>query len=215
MIQDGKRYDYLYDDNGNVMALIDDAQNIVAQYSYSPFGQLQTATGPLADQPMRFSTKYYDPETGLSDFGYRFYRADVGKWLTRDPIGEAGGINLYGFVENNPVNFIDSYGYKSDWRLITCLILGLCNMTDHQTPSGDHSPPRQEQQAPEWKPKNPRPPSPPKEECPTPNQQQGPKPPQPPDPTVEPPTQPTIPWWLRRSPWAIPACIVFCPSPAY
>jgi RHS repeat-associated protein len=110
LLQDGQRYDYFYDDNGNVMALLDNAQNIVAQYSYSPFGQLQTATGTLANQPMRFSTKYYDPETGLSDFGYRFYRADVGKWLNRDPIGERGGISLYNYVNDNPINTVDPLG---------------------------------------------------------------------------------------------------------
>jgi uncharacterized protein RhaS with RHS repeats len=47
----------------------------------------------------------------LSDFGYRFYRADVGKWLNRDPIGENGGINLYGFVDNNPLEYVDLSGY--------------------------------------------------------------------------------------------------------
>jgi len=62
------------------------------------------------EQPFRFSTKYYDGETGLMDFGYRFYVADTGRWLTRDPIGLKGGINLYIHVENNPVNGIDPFG---------------------------------------------------------------------------------------------------------
>lgn len=117
LLQNGQRYDYLYDDNGNVMALVDGAQQVVAQYSYSPFGQLQTASGALADQPMRFSTKYYDPETGLSDFGYRFYRADVGKWLTRDPIGEDGGLNIYTFTENNPINLTDPKGLEVECKV--------------------------------------------------------------------------------------------------
>ena len=51
--------------------------------------------------------------TGLSYYGYRFYQPVMGRWLTRDPLQEAGGINLYGFVQNNPVNWIDPWGLDS------------------------------------------------------------------------------------------------------
>ena len=57
-----------------------------------------------------FSTKRYDAQTGLSYYGYRFYAPDMGKWLNRDPLGEAGGINLYGYVERNPVSHVDPAG---------------------------------------------------------------------------------------------------------
>jgi RHS repeat-associated protein len=57
-----------------------------------------------------FSTKRYDESTGTSYYGYRFYSPCTGRWVTRDPIGEAGGINLYGFVKNNAVNFVDPWG---------------------------------------------------------------------------------------------------------
>jgi RHS repeat-associated protein len=66
-------------------------------------------------QPMQFSTNPYDDKTGLSYYGYRFYVPSLGRWLTRDPIGEAGGINLYGFVGNNPVIFIDANGRAWSW----------------------------------------------------------------------------------------------------
>jgi RHS repeat-associated protein len=64
----------------------------------------------LIDQPFQFSTKKYDADTGLYYYGYRFYSPVIGKWLTRDPIGEDGGINLYRFVLNNPINRIDPKG---------------------------------------------------------------------------------------------------------
>jgi RHS repeat-associated protein len=57
-----------------------------------------------------FSTKRYFQGVGLSYYGYRFYQPVMGRWLTRDPLQEAGGINLYGFVQNNPVNYFDPYG---------------------------------------------------------------------------------------------------------
>jgi hypothetical protein len=40
------------------------------------------------------------------------YDPSTGRWLQRDPIGEAGGLNLYGFVDNNPVNFVDPLGFQ-------------------------------------------------------------------------------------------------------
>jgi len=107
--QGGQDYSYLYDGKGNVMALIDGNQQVVASYRYDEFGKLLKKTSSL-DQPYRFSTKQYDEETGLSYYGYRFYSPAIGRWMTRDPLGEAGGINLYGFVGNNPVNRIDPTG---------------------------------------------------------------------------------------------------------
>jgi RHS repeat-associated protein len=70
---------------------------------------LMEKTGTF-DQPFRFSTKRYDEDTGLSYYGYRFYSASLGRWITRDPLGEAGGINLYGFVGNNAISGIDPHG---------------------------------------------------------------------------------------------------------
>jgi RHS repeat-associated protein len=66
-------------------------------------------TGTL-DQPFMFSTKRYDEQTGISYYGYRYYSPCTGRWITRDPLGELGGINLYGFVGNNPVNWVDQKG---------------------------------------------------------------------------------------------------------
>ena len=82
-----------------------------------------TSTGPLAsplrvggtaiataDNPFRFSTKYLDHETGLYYYGLRYYNSTTGRFINRDPIGEAGGQNLYGFVQNDPINNWDYLG---------------------------------------------------------------------------------------------------------
>lgn len=82
---------------------------MAATYQYDPFGVPRAVTGDVS-QPMQFSTKAYDDKTGLSYYGYRFYAASLGRWMTRDPIGEEGGVNLYGFVRNNPVNNFDPFG---------------------------------------------------------------------------------------------------------
>jgi RHS repeat-associated protein len=107
--QGGQNYSYLYDGKGNVTALIDSYETTTVTYTYDAFGNLMVKTGSL-DQPFQFSTKRYDSQTGLSYYGYRYYSPVLGRWITRDPLGEAGGINLYGFVGGNPVNWVDPSG---------------------------------------------------------------------------------------------------------
>jgi RHS repeat-associated protein len=53
---------------------------------------------------------FHLPETGFYLTHYRLYDPDTGRWLNRDPIGEIGGLNLYGYVGGNPVNFVDPTG---------------------------------------------------------------------------------------------------------
>ena len=69
---------------------------------------------PLADAfNIRYSTKYYDAESDLYYYGYRYYAPGLHRWLTRDPIAEEGGVNLYGFCENASVFKYDSDGLLS------------------------------------------------------------------------------------------------------
>jgi RHS repeat-associated protein len=101
-----------YDGSGNIVVLVNGSTGEAsARYQYSPFGQLIQATGPMAKiNPFRWSTKYWDEETGLSYYGLRYYSPDLGRWLNPDPIGEQGGPNLYAFVANSPANFVDPQG---------------------------------------------------------------------------------------------------------
>ena len=100
-----------YDGNGNLVNLLDAAGNVTASYEYGPYGELWRASGPDADKnPFRFSTKYYDDETGHYYYGHRYYSPEYGRFLSQDPIGEAGGLHLHTFVNNNPVNAWDYLG---------------------------------------------------------------------------------------------------------
>jgi len=54
----------------------------------------------------------YDIALGVVEYGYRYYNAETGRWLNRDPIEEQGGLNLYAMVGNDPVNFVDYLGLK-------------------------------------------------------------------------------------------------------
>jgi RHS repeat-associated protein len=100
-----------YDGNGNVSEYLDSTGTVVAHYEYDPFGKTTVASGPKAnDFAHRFSTKPLDLTTGLYYYGYRFYDPVTGRWPSRDPIEEEGGLNLYGFVGNNGVNAWDYLG---------------------------------------------------------------------------------------------------------
>ncbi len=107
-----------YDLNGNVTGLLDSDHNWVAWYEYDAFGKvLNSSTGAMGSfNPIRFSSQYTDKETGLVYYGFRYYDPSKGRFLTRDPIGEAGGLNLHRFVGNDPVNRVDAFGlYWFKW----------------------------------------------------------------------------------------------------
>src|SRR5207247_1872103 len=82
---------------------------LAADYEYTPFGEMIRATGPLAaDNLIRFSSKYFDCETGLANFGFRFYNPGLGRFINRDPKGEPGWANLLADVGGGAA---PSWGY--------------------------------------------------------------------------------------------------------
>jgi RHS repeat-associated protein len=105
---------------GNILRYADTAGNIVATYVYDTFGRTISTTGPLAHLfRHRFSTKYFDAETSLYYYGYRFYHPILMRWLNRDPIEECGGLNVYEFCGNSPVDSIDTLGLAASlqWNI--------------------------------------------------------------------------------------------------
>ena len=102
---------YHADGNGNITMLINAEGTKLAQYLYDSFGNPLGMWGTLAAaNTYRFSSKEIDRSTGLYYFGYRYYEPNFQRWLNPDPIGERGGINLYGYVGNDPISRIDPLG---------------------------------------------------------------------------------------------------------
>ncbi|MCP4346877.1 MAG: RHS repeat-associated core domain-containing protein, partial [Desulfobacterales bacterium] len=89
-------YYYFYDANGNVGQLANAADgSIAAHYEYDPFGNIIKAEGEYKDSnPYRFSTKYFDAETGLIYYGFRHFSPELGRWINRDPLEELGSMIL-------------------------------------------------------------------------------------------------------------------------
>lgn len=100
-----------YDANGNVVSYQDESGETVARYEYGAFGELISSTGPLQDSfEHRFSTKRIVPQLGWYWYGHRFYDSKTGRWISRDPLEEQGGLNLYQMVGNDVINKWDYLG---------------------------------------------------------------------------------------------------------
>ena len=113
----------LYDGHGNVVSILNEEGCVVARFEYDALGGITKVMGCVAaGVPFRFSTKYFDKESGLYYYTYRFYSPGIGRWMNSDPIGERGSANLYCFVKNNPISYIDFLGLSwqdqdvDDWN---------------------------------------------------------------------------------------------------
>lgn len=104
-------YFYMFDHLGSVRELTDSSGTIRARYDYDPYGRRTKLSGDM-EADFGFTGHYYHATSGLHLAPYRAYDADLGRWLNRDPIAEAGGLNLYGYAANNPVNHVDPLGLE-------------------------------------------------------------------------------------------------------
>jgi len=103
-----KKEYYARDHLGSVRDVLDEKGNSIARYDYDPYGNL--TSDPAKAPEFGYAGMHYHAQSGLYLTKYRAYDPQSGRWLSRDPIGEAGGINLYAYVEGNPVSFIDPLG---------------------------------------------------------------------------------------------------------
>lgn len=94
---------------GSVRQLVSTSGQVQAQYQYDPYGN-QTKVSGATDADMGFAGLFKHRPTGLDFAVYRAYDSQRGRWLNRDPIEEAGGFNLYAYVESNPLNERDNLG---------------------------------------------------------------------------------------------------------
>ncbi|XZF77792.1 RHS repeat-associated core domain-containing protein [Bacillus sp. AL-1R] len=115
--KNGSMYYVHTNHRGDILALTDANGNRVATYNYGPWGELLSKTGTV-DIPFRYAGYYYDQETGLYYLKARYYSSDIGRFLTKDQIEYSElknptTLNLYAYVNNNPVMYIDPSGHIS------------------------------------------------------------------------------------------------------
>jgi RHS repeat-associated protein len=110
MSKPGEAVYYFHNDHlGTPQVLTDDTGIIAWKAVYTPFGEA-VASIETIENPFRFPGQYYDPETGLHYNYFRYYNPQTGRYITPDPIGLEGGINLFAYVANNPITNIDPEG---------------------------------------------------------------------------------------------------------
>ena len=103
-----KRYHTL-DHLGSVRELVAEDETLLARYDYKPYGERILASGSY-ESAKGYTGHDYLPAAGMILTRYRGYDPLTARWLSPDPIAEAGGMNLYGYVAGDPVNFYDPNG---------------------------------------------------------------------------------------------------------
>ena len=110
MIKGGIEYKIISDHLGSVRLVVNASNgNILQRMDYDTWGKVLSDTNP-GFQPFGFAGGIYDQDTGLVKFGARDYDPETGRWISKDPIRFDGGINLYAYANNDPVNYTDPTG---------------------------------------------------------------------------------------------------------
>jgi len=99
---------------GSACLELDGAALVVSYEEYHPYGTTSYRAGPngteVSAKRYRYNGKERDEETGLYDYGARYYAAWLGRWTTADPLGVQAGLNAYLFCRAGPVNYVDPDG---------------------------------------------------------------------------------------------------------
>ena len=102
---------YLTDGLGSTVSLTDDTGSTVAAYDYDDYGETSQIAGSTSVyNPFLYTGQEWDAELGMYNLRARHYSPTVGRFLARDPIGHAGGSNIYSYCSADPINFSDPSG---------------------------------------------------------------------------------------------------------
>ncbi|WOX21439.1 RHS repeat-associated core domain-containing protein [Streptomyces solicathayae] len=107
--ENGKTQTYLTDALGTVVGLANADGTVATRYTYDPYGQ-PTASGTATSNPYTFTGREEDKGTGLLYYRNRYYQPETGRFISQDPIGHAGGPNLYQYALSSPTNYTDPSG---------------------------------------------------------------------------------------------------------
>jgi len=110
MRYDGDDYFYHKNHLGSITAITDIYENTVKTYTYYAFGGIRSESGSLGHNAFTYTGREYHENSGLYYYRARFYDPAIGRFITQDPIGHLGGLNLYAYVGNDSINWVDPWG---------------------------------------------------------------------------------------------------------
>ncbi len=103
---------YQQDGLDSITSLANGTGTLTGSYSYNPFGKLIASTGTITN-PLQYTGREYDAETGVYFYRARYYDTSVGRFLSEDPIEfDGGGVDFYVYAGNNPTSFTDPLGLR-------------------------------------------------------------------------------------------------------
>jgi len=111
MLRGGVTSYYNADGLGSITSLANGAGALAQTYTFDSFGNLTSSSGSLTN-PFRYTAREFDTETNLYYYRARYVDQSTGRFLSEDPARFNGGINLYAYVRNEPIDFVDPYGLK-------------------------------------------------------------------------------------------------------
>jgi RHS repeat-associated protein len=107
-------YFYQYDGLGSTVAITDKTGAVKSKYAYDDFGNLAGNSTESVYSPFKYVGRF-GVITDTKDLLYmraRYYSPSIGRFINKDPIGLAGGLNMYAYVGGNPINWIDPWGLR-------------------------------------------------------------------------------------------------------
>jgi RHS repeat-associated protein len=120
---------YVLMDYFSPAAITDETGAVTERYRFSAFGvrsllapDFTSRSASECDFTFAFQGQFLDRESGFLNYGYRYYSPSSGRWLSKDPIQEEGGLNIYTFTENSPLNSTDLFG-------LVCFLSIQCNFS--------------------------------------------------------------------------------------
>lgn len=139
-VYNGIRYYYVRDLQQNIVKIVDETGQYVAGYVYESYGvttELQGDVEIARLNPFRYKGYYYDADTGYFYCNSRYYNPYWGRWLTADDVSQIdpesiGGLNLFAYCCNDPINRVDPSGQKAkwwQWALVGVAVVGLVAAT--------------------------------------------------------------------------------------
>ena len=138
----GTTYYYVTNLQGDVLEILDGNKQVVASYTYDPYGKVLSAAGTLAEvNPLRYRGYVYDSETGFYYLQSRYYDPAIGRFINADSYVSTGqgflGHNMFAYCLNNPIIFKDKSGNNAEAvQLWTSAMWWLCG-ADTVLPVGD------------------------------------------------------------------------------